>query len=243
MELRLGCQTNAWATLDEALPPILALGFSGFETGFRNILPLGESILGKGNLTCLGVHIFLQEYDPQTYLPPLSLAMEVATKAHALGAESLIVSGAPAPHGQASHKARGLNAIAEAIQGLGLRLSYHNHAPELNSEIDVLLAETDPAFVSLLLDAGHAFRAGVDVVEFAVRRANRIAGIHLRDFKGGKQVPLGQGEFPVREFADALRSVKWKGWVIAEEEREDGSKLGLHAIEPARHALREAFGI
>jgi inosose dehydratase len=38
-----------------------------------------------------------------------------------------------------------------------------------------------------------------------------------------------------------LKQLDWKGWVLNEEEREDGSKLGLRVIEPAFQALQKAF--
>ena len=47
--IKVGCQTNAWPinptdpqTLYETLSAIHRLGFDGFETGFRNVLPIAE---------------------------------------------------------------------------------------------------------------------------------------------------------------------------------------------------------
>jgi inosose dehydratase len=62
--------------------------------------------------------------------------------------------------------------------------------------------------------------------------------IHFRD---GKQVPLGAGTFPLAQVAATLKQLAWKGWVLNEEEREDGSKLGPAVIEPAFGALAKAF--
>lgn len=125
-------------------------------------------------------------------------------------------------------------------------LAYHNHGPEVvgaQPEIETLFAATDPLLVSFLLDAGHAFRAGLNVPEFVARHSGRFTGLHLRDFKAGRQTPLGEGDFPLQELADVLKENGWCGWVLAEEEREDGSKPGLAAVSPARHALERAFGI
>jgi hypothetical protein len=52
---------------------------------------------------------------------------------------------------------------------------------------------------------------------------------------------LGSGTFPLAQVAATLTHLKWKGWVLNEEEREDGSKLGLKVIEPSFQALRKAF--
>jgi inosose dehydratase len=66
--------------------------------------------------------------------------------------------------------------------------------------------------------------------------------LHLRDYKDGKQIPLGEGTVPLAEIASTLRSQHWSGWAINEEEREDATKGGLSFIEPAYKALRGAFG-
>lgn len=258
--IHVGCQTNAWPvdpsrpeTLFATLKEIHRLGFSGFETGFRNIVPLadqqGSLNRHQQGLTFFGVHIFLVEYDAKTRLAPMDLVLNVATAASKLGAERLILSGAPALeiHGNesAQTKATALNEIATRIQPLGLKLAYHNHGPEFQGpapEIETLLSATDPMLVWFLLDAGHAFRAGVDVPAFIANHAGRLAGIHLRDFIKGSQVPLGQGDFPLEQVATATKDTNWSGWVLAEEERED-SKPGLSAARPARDALKQAFGI
>ena len=38
-----------------------------------------------------------------------------------------------------------------------------------------------------------------------------------------------------------LKKTGWQGWVLAEEEREDGSKPGERAVAPAMAALRKQF--
>ena len=66
----------------------------------------------------------------------------------------------------------------------------------------------------------------------------RIDGIHLRDARQGKEVPLGQGDYDWRPLAAAVARAKWDGWVLAEEERLSGEKPGEAAIKPAREAIR-----
>ena len=78
--------------------------------------------------------------------------------------------------------------------------------------------------------------------DFLRQHSQRIVALHLRDYKDGKQVPLGQGTMPLAEIAGALHSLHWSGWAINEEEREDGTKAGLDFINPAYKALQGAFG-
>ncbi len=259
-----GCQTNAWRidpnnfdNLLEVLQKIKGLGYAGFETGFRNVqgqfanAPAARAQIAKTGLQFLGCHIFLEQYDPQTRIAPLELIQTVAAGAARLGAERLILSGGgllqdrqiePA---KAKQKVDGLNAAGRYCKSKGLRLAYHNHGPEFAEnaqEIQQLLRLTDPALVDFLVDCGWAFRAQAAVPEFFEQHHRRICGLHLRDFKNGEQVPLGQGEFPIRELAAVIKKVNWSGWTISEEERLSGEKPGERAVAPARQTLRLVFG-
>jgi inosose dehydratase len=256
--IRLGAQTNAWPidpsnfnTLVDTLSQIRQVGYAGFETGFLNLRTQfktpekARDRIAATSLTFFGVHIFLQEYDYLTAIAPRDLYEPVARVGAAIGAERLILSGAPAvtPE-EVQRKASALNAAGEFSRNLGLTLAYHNHWPEFKwngKEIEALYAQTDPSLVAFVLDAGHAYRTGVDIPAFVTEHHQRLTGIHLRDYREGNQVPLGQGTFPLSALARVLQDVSWSGWVLNEEEREDGSKLGLAAIEPAYQAARGAF--
>jgi sugar phosphate isomerase/epimerase len=258
-QFSFGCQTNAWPvnpadrdTLFSAIHKIGELGYSGFETGFRNLqvapeqsAAVKQSIADSG-LTFYGIHIFLAKYDDETHIAPRALYEVVGQIGATLGAQRLILSGGPATtDDELARKSAALNRAGAFATGLGLSLAYHNHWPEFDKggrEIRVLLESTDPSLVGFLLDAGHAFRSGADVPEFVADNHARLVGLHLRDFAAKNQVPLGQGEFPLAQVAQALKRANWNGWVLAEEEREDGSKPGEAAAGPALAALRSAFG-
>jgi inosose dehydratase len=258
--IELGAQTNAWAidpthfdTFLGVLDQVKKIGYAGFETGFLNLRPqfkspeAARSSIAKSGLTFFGIHIFvpMERMDPATHLPPANLYEEVARGGVALGAQRLIFSGAPATGtDDLKRKIAGLNAAGAFSKSLGLPLAYHSHWWEFQSkvgEINALYAETDPALVSFLLDAGHAYRGGADVPAFLRKQHDRIIALHLRDYRDGKQVPLGEGTFPLADVAATLKHLNWKGWVLNEEEREDGSKQGLSVIEPAFQALQKAF--
>jgi inosose dehydratase len=258
--IQLGAQTNAWAidpahfdTFLNVLDQVKKMGYAGFETGFLNLRPqfhspeTARSGIAQSGLTFFGIHIFvpMERMDPATHLPPADLYKEVAHGGVALGAQRLIFSGAPAATtDDLKRKIAELNAAGAFSKSLGLPLAYHSHWWEFQSkvgEIEALYAETDPALVSFLLDAGHAYRGGADVPAFLRKQHQRIIALHLRDYRDGKQVPLGEGSFPLAEVAATLKQLNWKGWVLNEEEREDGSKHGLSVIEPAFQALQKAF--
>jgi inosose dehydratase len=258
LNVHLGCQTNAWPVDARDFSSVLgvirklkAWGYEGFETGFANVQGQFEHAAeAKAKIAALGtrffgVHIFLQEYDTSTRIAPADLYERIALGGARLGAERLILSGAPAGiQDGLKQKAGALNRAGEFAAKARLKLAYHNHGPEFENggaEIDFLLRETDPAKVSFLLDAGHAFRAGADLPGFIRKHFQRLAGLHLRDFKDGEQVPLGAGDFPLQAVVDAIRETGWSGWVLNEEERVS-SKPGDAAAKPAHDALFRAFG-
>lgn len=258
---RFGAQTNAWKidpnnfdSLLGVLGQVRQIGYTGFETGFVNVrrqfsnAAAARRQLQATGLTFFGMHVFLPRhlYDPATNLPPASLYRTLAPGGASLGARHLIFSGAPcSTQAQLQGKIDGLNAAGKFCRTAGLSLAYHNETAEESSsklgELEALYAHTDPRDVSFLLDCGHAFQGGMNVPDFARRHHSRIVGLHLRDYRDGSQVVLGQGTFPLRGLAAALRAVHWSGWVLNEEERLDGSKHGAEYMQPAFQAMEEAF--
>lgn len=258
--IKFGVQLNAFPidphrfqTFMDTLEIVKKVGYQGFESGFRNVSEqfaapeqARRSIEATG-LTFFGIHIFLANpmYDPSTHIAPASLYEPVARGGAALGARHLILSGAPAENEeQLKGKIAGLNAAGEYARHVGLTAAYHNHWWEFESkigEIEALYTQTDPALVSFVLDAGHAYHGGADVPAFLRAHSRRIIGVHLRDYKDGRLVSLGSGTFPLQQVAATLKQIGWSGWVENEEEREDHSQTGLEVIAPAYKAMKEAF--
>ena len=258
--VHVGCQTNAWpiepkdlSSLLQVLGVIKQIGFEGFETGFRNLQDqfaqpaAARENLKKSGLRFFGIHIFLLSYDKQTSIAPWDLLKQVADGGAALGAERLIVSGAPTPEPAAlSRKAEGLNRIGKYCRQKGIGFGYHNHHVEFQQngfQIQGLLRETDPETVHLVVDAGHAIEGGANIAEFFTANSRRIDGMHLRDARAGQEVPLGQGDYDWRPLAAAIRAANWSGWLLAEEERLSGEKPGESATRPARETIRRIFGV
>jgi inosose dehydratase len=254
--ISLGCQTNAWPidpahfdSLLSVLGKIRELGFAGFETGFRNLESQAEHLeyarekIASSGLQFFGVHIFLAQYDEKTHIAPAQLYEKVCQTSAPLGAQRLILSGAPvSTENELARKVEGLHKAGDVAKKLSMMLAYHNHDKEFSNsawEFQRLLRLADPNLVGFLLDAGHAFQGGADVPSLLEENHSRIIGLHLRDYRDGKQVPLGSGDFPLAKVVATLKKAAWQGWVLAEEEREDGSKPGERAVGPAMAALRK----
>jgi len=262
-EIHFGVQLNAFPidpknfeTFLDTLSQIKQIGYEGFESSFRNVMPQfaspadARSKIEATGLTFFGVHVFMPDkmYDPSTKVAPASLYEPVARGGASLGAKHMVLSGLPAANeDELKRKAEALNGAGRFAKSAGIAASYHNHWPEFENkingrtEIESLYAMTDPSVFSFVLDAGHAYRAGADVPAFIREHSHRIIAFHLRDYKNGRLVSLGQGTFPIREVAASIQQIGWKGWVENEEEREDLSKTGSQVILPAYKAMKEAF--
>jgi inosose dehydratase len=258
--IHFGVQLNAFPidgkrfqSFLDTLEEIKGIGYQGFESSYRNVngqfsdpAPARRQIEQTG-LTFFGIHIFFPDelYDPATRIAAPSVYEPVAHGGAALGAKHMILSGAPcADQDQLKRKIEAISKACRFAQSTGITAAYHNHWWEFQSkigEMEAIYKETDPALVSFVLDAGHAYHGGAAVTAFIRAHSKRIIGMHLRDFKDGHFVSLGQGTFPLAQVVATLKQIRWKGWVENEEEREDHSQTGMKVIAPAYKALMEAF--
>jgi inosose dehydratase len=87
----------------------------------------------------------------------------------------------------------------------GVRLLFHPHAGmyvETEEEIEALLAETDPAFVSLCFDTGQHVFAGGDPVAFMRRHHARIPYLHLKSVDGAVLERVRAEDLPINAAND-----------------------------------------
>jgi inosose dehydratase len=130
--------------------------------------------------------------------------------------------------------------VMEAVQRCGDRghePTFHHHIGtyvEAPWEIEELLARTD---VGLCLDTGHLIAAGGDPFAALREWGSRINHVHLKDahfevvtavrdageptieiWKRRAFCPLGQGDLDVDAVLDALRALRYDGWVVVEQD-------------------------
>jgi inosose dehydratase len=131
-----------------------------------------------------------------------------------------------------------LNQVGEITLREGVLSCFHNHVGtviETLDEIERLLGLVDPQVIFLGPDTGHLAWAGVDVVAFCRRYADRIKTMHVKDIdpavleqgraqewdygtfsKHGIFTELGEGFVDFPTIFDILRSASFQGWLIAE---------------------------
>jgi sugar phosphate isomerase/epimerase len=95
----------------------------------------------------------------------------------------------------ARRRAEQLNADGKIAQKFGLKILVHNHTVEFEKMtdnprtlFDVLVEETDPALVTMQLDLGWAYIAGVDPIALFKAHPGRFELWHVKDVFGLRTV-------------------------------------------------------
>lgn len=158
-----------------------------------------------------------------------------------------------------------LTEVATITLQNGVRSCFHNHVGtviETRTEIDRLLALTDPNVVFLGPDTGHLAWGGVDVVPFCRDYATRIKTVHLKDInrevmergraagweygeftRHGVFAELGEGYIDFPAVFDVLRGAGFfnnrnrSGWLIAETDVTQ-KPTALESVTISRQYLR-----
>jgi len=150
-----------------------------------------------------------------------------------------------------------LSYLGREARPYGIRVHYHNHTDntgESFTDMEKLLAATDPKFVSVMCDVGHATK---DFVELPVReRASafldsyreRMSFIELKDFNEitGLNTPLGEGHCDFEAVFTYMRTLPYRGWVVVEQNGHEGKSKGRDPRECAaisRQFIKQGLGI
>jgi sugar phosphate isomerase/epimerase len=166
-------------TLVEALEKVSGIGYTGIEFAGRNYggmsAPEMKKILNRLNLEPLGTHVVMD-----AVLEDLDFITEIG------GSYMDIVYANFKNREETCSVAERLNALGKECGKRGLRLAYHNHCFEFNSDggeflMDILINNTDPEFVTFELDTGWATLAGIDPLAFLKSHAGRFELIHAKE--------------------------------------------------------------
>lgn len=120
----------------------------------------------------------------------------------------------------------------------GLEVALHQHwgmAVEKLQHLERVLSSTE---VSLCLDTGHMFLAGIDPLEIASAAPDRVAHVHLKDvdeasaarvrareitFRQGVKTglfrPLGLGDVDIGGVITTLEKAGYQGWYVLEQDK------------------------
>ena len=92
----------------------------------------------------------------------------------------------------------------------------------------------------VLLDTGHLLSVGEDVLAFAEAFADRVGLVHLRDQRGEKPVPFGQGDLPCEPLLRLLGDAGYDGYLVVELEQVDWA-APQEALVASRECVEEVL--
>jgi len=128
-----------------------------------------------------------------------------------------------------------LDALCARLRGAGMRLSYHNHAFELERfagdprlKLDILYEETDATHLCAEFDTAWLAVGGADPAAYIRKYAGRCPLLHVKDLAPARDAPgrpvftpLGQGMLDWAAVFDAAEEAAVE-WYIYEQDACDG---------------------
>ena len=160
---------------------------------------------------------------------------------------------------------KGMEQLGEIAGEYEMDIAYHPHmgtGVQIMHEIENLMANTSKDKVSILLDTGHLYFAGVDNLEFIDKFHDRIKHVHLKDIradvlgevkrnnlsflkavKRGVFTVPGDGAINFKPIFRALAKYNYNGWVIIEAEQDPIKAPPLEYATKGRKYLLTTAGI
>ena len=271
-------------TFEQCVSEMALAGFTGSEVG--NKYPKDPAELKKA-LDLRGIEICIQWFSSFLITKPLEeVEKEFRAQLEFLKAMGAKVIGASeqsySVQGQEDtpvfgHKyvmddeewdtfCNGMNYLGKiAKEEYGIALTFHHHMGTVvqdPDEVERMMANTDPEYVSLLFDTGHFTYCGADPLEMVKKYVNRIKHVHLKDIRpevvkevkdndlsflegvrrGAFTVP-GDGCIDFDPIFKVLEENGYEGYMLVEAEQDPAKANPLEYAIKARKFIREKTGL
>jgi len=127
--------------------------------------------------------------------------------------------------------------IERFVKEYDIKVAIHNHGPEDKNfptpESALKIVKNLDPRCGICIDAGHAARAGADVVESIREAGPRLFDMHIKDLRSvtkGSDCPVGEGVLPIAGIFKELKKMNYTGTVSLEYEiEEDSPYTGMKA--------------
>jgi inosose dehydratase len=247
-----------------AIRDVGELGYRGFES-FGGVLEAWEAKGGLQQLLENQQLPLVSAYCPMNLTDPAKRSEEIL-KAVRWGALIANYGGHVAVIGPdnvdrkafdfGAHRAdiiTALNNIGQVMTDAGIKAALHPHTGsciQTRDEIWDVMESTNARDVMLCPDTGELLAAGVDPLTTIRHFGDKVAHVHIKDYKGGKQhdgyVPVGKGRLDLPPIVDALEDLPAGFMVMAElnpdpEENKADPTAARRAAEQSKAAF-EALG-
>ena len=160
----------------------------------------------------------------------------------------------------------GMNKLGKiAKEEYGIALTFHHHmgtVVQSLAEVDRMMENTDPEYVSLLFDTGHFTYCGEDPLEVVKKYVHRIKHVHLKDIRpevveqvkkenmsflagvraGAFTIP-GDGCINYDPIFKVLEDADYEGYMVVEAEQDPAKANPLEYAIRARKFIAEKTGL
>ena len=160
----------------------------------------------------------------------------------------------------------GMNKLGKiAKEEYGIALTFHHHmgtVVQSLAEVDRMMENTDPEYVSLLFDTGHFTYCGEDPLEVVKKYVHRIKHVHLKDIRpevveqvkkenmsflagvraGAFTIP-GDGCINYDPIFKVLDDAGYEGYMVVEAEQDPAKANPLEYAIRARKFIAEKTGL
>ena len=160
----------------------------------------------------------------------------------------------------------GMNKLGKiAKEEYGIALTFHHHmgtVVQSLAEVDRMMENTDPEYVSLLFDTGHFTYCGEDPLEVVKKYVHRIKHVHLKDIRpevveqvkkenmsflagvraGAFTIP-GDGCINYDPIFKVLEDAGYEGYMVVEAEQDPARANPLEYAIRARKFIAEKTGL
>jgi len=260
-KLHLACNQYPWTVfyrrdnrdfnveLDKGLGELTASGMDGYEPLANNpqeIDRLGPLLKKHGlEMRSLYVNSVLHERDRAD--ESVEAVLAIAGRAKRLGTKIIVTNPSPIRWGGPENKddeqlkvqGAAIQKLGHQLKTMGLALSYHNHDIELRNaarEFHHMMAGTDPALVTLCLDAHWIYRgagnSAVALFDILKLYGSRITELHLRQSKDNTWTEtFGDGDIDYPALAKHLLDIGVRPHIVLEQAVESGSPKTMTPVE------------
>jgi len=268
--LHLACNQYPWTVfyardnrdfnqeLDKGLGEVAACRFDGYEPLANNPQELNRlaPLLKKHGLEIRSLYVNSVLHERDKAKASIESVLAIARRAKELGTKIIVTNPSPIRWGGPENKddaqlrvqAAAIEKLGRQLKAIGLTLAYHNHDIELRNaarEFHHMMAGTDPAYVTLCLDAHWIYRgagnSSVAMFDMLKLYGSRITELHLRQSKDNIWTEaMCEGDIDYEAVAKCLLKINVRPHLVMEQAVEAGSPKTMSTIEAFRKSSQYA---
>jgi len=272
-EIHVACNAYTWqtlyarenrnfnASLDSGLEEVAKSGLDGFEPSVTSTDEIDRLVplLKKHGLEMRSLYVNSILHKSDAVEASISEILAIAERAKPAGTRIVVTNPSPIRWGGPENKddaqlrtqAEALDKLGAGLRSTGVTLAYHNHDIEMRSaarEFHHMMIGTDPAHVSLCLDAHWIYRgsgnSSVALFDVLKLYGSRVREVHLRQsVRNIWSETFGEGDIDYAAFAQRLLEMSARPHLVLEQAPENGTPKTMGPVEAHRASVQYARGL